>query len=401
MGFFFINERSKKPSRYGASLKGLKGRKRSRLRVFLKGRDVEYEGALEKAREQGVEKLFPGAAADVGGYSRHPELKLKGGSYRGNTLEAKFLDCCDLLGLPYESNEPHERTDKEKERGDKRRLGAVWDFRPVGPGWHNLIDEEECNIKILHTTWMFGSSRCTVSVRNAVMNYQNGVYGERGSESAKKRAASALRRMLIADLTYDGLHKTVFFKPKSKKIHNAIIKAANNMDIKAAYELLHTQNFYAKKMGRFHIDVGELVKRIHWEGEDCEKKSYPASQYAKTWAAKSVIHITGGVGVEMIVHGDMSGLSNLPERRFYFNDVSGKRRGYGKLHSPRTSDETDKEEVAVAALGKKKTPSRKAPKDDDSWKGLLNRPEPRLPLGYVRGGTDEARRVCWKRILED
>lgn len=147
----------------------------------------------------------------------------------GKDFEKKFTEALRLVGLEFEEN---------------ASTGEVWDIRPSGDGWVRLLDNNDINIKVANTKWMFGSSKFS-----SMLPWDD--IDQDDIEKGMRLIRRFINKKKINDVLY--------LKPKSIKIQNSIIAAVDNKNIEELEKILVNTNFYAEKLGRDY-DVRILTK---------------------------------------------------------------------------------------------------------------------------------------------
>lgn len=148
----------------------------------------------------------------------------------GKDFEKKFIQALELVGLDFEVN---------------RSTGALWDIHPKGPGWNRLLTDEDVNIKIARTKWMFGFSEMSRMLPwdDIDNSFNPDLYKDKIRMFLKKK----------------GVQDNFFLKPKDDAVQAAIIQAVDNQDVNALNKLLISSNFYAEKLGS-NYDIRILTK---------------------------------------------------------------------------------------------------------------------------------------------
>lgn len=148
----------------------------------------------------------------------------------GKSFEKKFIQAFELVGLDFEVN---------------RASGALWDIRPKGDGWSRMLSNQDVNIKVARTLWMFGTSEL-----GNILPWDN-IQDNFDLEKSKKIIRDILKKK--------GVSSNVFLKPKDDSVQEAIIQAVDNEDVQALNKLLVKSNFYAEKLGNDY-DIRILTK---------------------------------------------------------------------------------------------------------------------------------------------
>lgn len=148
----------------------------------------------------------------------------------GKDFEKKFIEALKLTGLEFDVN---------------RGSGALWDIRPKGDGWSRILTNQDVNIKVARTKWMFGSSEL-----GKLLPWDD-IETNFDLEKSKKIIRVLLRKK--------GVQDNIFLKPKDDSIQDQIISSVNDKDINSLNKLLIRNNFYAEKLGTDY-DIRILTK---------------------------------------------------------------------------------------------------------------------------------------------
>lgn len=190
-----------------------------------------------------------------------------GGAGRaGMRYEKAFKEALRLVGLNFRDN---------------TGTGAVWDIHPLGVGWHVLIGDQDVNLKVSRTRWLFSDAAVYQRMREVFQNVKGGRLTSRVGERT-------LRNDVKEVLLSKGIADTVYMKPKSAEVEDAIIEAARNKDVMALKDLLVMKNFATKKLGKgFKVEVF-----IDWEAGDFEE----TGERETSWQKTAKILVSGGTG---------------------------------------------------------------------------------------------------------
>lgn len=195
----------------------------------------------------------------------------------GVDYENAFLVACNMLGLDYA----------------EQKGSALWDLRPLGPGWEKLIKNKDVNIKVAHTKWMFSDSilkRMFPWSEQEFAKYGPSVfagkrYTPKVAEAMRKQGkilpanptliAAHEKRIQIYYRSVMKLQNYLFMAPKSPQIQRSIVKAARfayrigfdaikgvprdlddegrrklGMTLDRLYQLFRAENFHTYKFPR-------------------------------------------------------------------------------------------------------------------------------------------------------
>lgn len=142
---------------------------------------------------------------------------------RGKKFEDILFKAFDLVGLKYTRN---------------GRSGALWDIRPKGKGWQKIIHDENVNIKIANTKWMFGTA-----VFSKMLPWDDVTkFSDWSPELYAKRVKRHLNRL--------GLPSVMYLKPKDKDVQDRITAAVDKEDVPTLNDLLVRKNFTLEKLGK-------------------------------------------------------------------------------------------------------------------------------------------------------
>lgn len=137
----------------------------------------------------------------------------------GKDFEVMFKQALELVGLKFRSNSAS---------------GRMWDIRPTGPGWKRLVANENVNIKVARTLWLFADRKLADMLPWEMVNE-----GWDGAAAVK---------MVKRYLKSIGIHQVMFLRPKDETIEAAIIKAAMAKNVGKLTTLLVNKNFKVEEL---------------------------------------------------------------------------------------------------------------------------------------------------------
>lgn len=147
---------------------------------------------------------------------------------KGKKFENILMQAFDIVGLQYETSSG---------------MGKLWDIRPIGKDWIKVLGDENVNIKVSGTKWLFGTAEL-----GKMLPWEEGISTEEEKQKYEKQIKKWIKKKDI--------HNVYFMKPKDSKIQKEIISAVSSQDKERLNELLVKKNFQFEKLGnKFNVEL--------------------------------------------------------------------------------------------------------------------------------------------------
>lgn len=181
----------------------------------------------------------------------------------GKKFEKVFLKACELVGLGFTEN---------------AYAGKLWDFHPKGPGWNKFLSNNQVNIKVYGSKWMFGSTELYKMLPwKKLPEYFN-------VDKANAKVKRYLNKI--------GLNKIVFLKPKNKDIQSKIIELVKNKNVEELNELMTKKNFLVQKLSNYKVRILTNKERVTSIAIDSGGKVFMRSEKPREMGSGKSIMVT-------------------------------------------------------------------------------------------------------------